>query len=115
MDGTVRDYQVLDGSNLVVTDSRKQKYHMRLNRRAAGLGSGWGIGFTTTGSRICPLSSELVVSGGFEPDVIGISSIRAIDSQEYQDLLVGFGKKAPAPVETPPDYDVQGADVEELD
>ena len=115
LDGTVRDYQVLDGSNLVLTDTRKQKYHMRLNRRAAGLDSGWGIGFTTQGSRICPHSSGLVVNGGFEPDVISISSIRAIDSQEYQDLLVAFGKKTPAPVQTAPDHDVQGADVEELD
>ncbi len=115
LDGTVRDYRVLDGSNLVVTDVRKQKYHMRLNRRSAGLDSGWGIGFTTQGSRICPRSSELVVNGGFEPDVINIASIRAIDNQEYQDLLVAFGRKTPTPVETTPDHDVQGADVEELD
>ena len=35
--GTIRDYQVLDDANLIVSGSGKRKYHITLSRRATGL------------------------------------------------------------------------------
>lgn len=113
-EGTVRDYRVLDDKNLVVTSTRKQKYHIRLSHAAFGLSSAWGIGFTSRTGQVCP-GSEIVVSDGFDPEAARIYSIRAIDETEYEHLLVRHGKKVPEKLETLPDDDIDGAEVEELD
>jgi hypothetical protein len=113
-EGSIRDYRALDDRNLVVTSTRKQKYHMRLSHSAFGLSSAWGIGFVTRTGQICP-GSEIVVTNGFDPDAVRIYSIRAIDEQEYENLLVRHGEKVPEKVETPPAEDIDGAEVEELD
>ena len=52
---SIRDYQVLDDSNLIVTASVKRHYHVVLSRRAFGLRSTWAIGFTSPTGRICPM------------------------------------------------------------
>ncbi len=114
LEGTIRDYRVLDGSNLVVSTTRKQKYHMRLSYSAMALSSAWGLGFSSRTGQICP-GDEVVVKNGFDADAVRIYSIRAIDETEYGHLLVRHGKKAPEQVTTPPDEDVAGAEVEELD
>ncbi|HEX5788239.1 MAG TPA: DUF6491 family protein [Woeseiaceae bacterium] len=113
-EGSIRDYRVLDDSNLVVTTTRKQKYHMRLSYSAFGLRSAWAVGFASRTGQVCP-GDELIVSNGFDPDAVRIYSIRAIDPQEYENLLVRHGEKVPEKVETPPDADIAGAEVEELD
>ncbi len=113
-EGSVRDYRALDGRNLVVTSTRKQKYHMRLSHSAFGLSSAWGIGFVTQTGQICP-GSEIVVTNGFDPEVVRIYSIRAIDEHEYENLLVRHGEKVPEEVKTQPAGDIDGAAVEELD
>ncbi len=117
-EGTIRDYTVLDESNLVVTASAKRKYHIELFRRAYGLRSSWHIGFTSPTSRICPGFSEIIVDDNFGPEAIRISSIRALSPEEYDDLLIRYGKKEPELVENPANEDVEnvsGAEVEELD
>lgn len=113
-EGTIRDYRVLDDKNLVVTSTRKQKYHIRLSHAAFGLSSAWGVGFTSRTGQVCP-GSDLVVSNGFDPEAVRIYSIRAIDETEYEHLLVRHGKKVPEKVQAPPDEDIAGAEVEELD
>ena len=73
-EGTIRDYTVLDESNLVVTASARRKYHIELFRRAFGLRSSWHIGFTSPTSRICPGFSEIIVDDNFGPEAIRISN-----------------------------------------
>ena len=117
-EGTIRDYTVLDESNLVVTASARRKYHIELFRRAFGLRSSWHIGFTSPTSRICPGFSEIIVDDNFGPEAIRISRIRALSPEEYEDLLIRYGKKEPELVENPANKDVEdvsGAEVEELD
>ena len=46
-EGTIRNYKVLNDSNLVVTALAKRQYHIKLGRRAMGLQSAWSIGFTS--------------------------------------------------------------------
>jgi hypothetical protein len=113
-EGTIRDYRVLDDSNLVVSTTRKQKYHMRLSYSAMALSSAWGLGFSTRTGQICP-GDEIVLKNGFDVDAIGIYSIRAVNDAEYEHLLVEHGKKVPEQITKPPDQDVAGAEVEELD
>ena len=115
-EGTIRDYAVLDESNLIVTASARRKYHIELNRRAFGLRSSWHIGFTSPTSRICPGFSEVIVDDStMGPEAIRISSIRALSPEEHEDLLIRFGKKEPEIVEAPATEDVGSAEVEELD
>ena len=114
LEGTIRDYRVLDDSNLVVSTTRKQKYHLRLGYSAMGLSSAWGLGFSSRGAQICP-GDDIVVKNGFDADAIRIYSIRAIDEAEYEHLLVRHGKKVPEKMTAPPEEDVAGAEVEELD
>ena len=115
LEGTVRDYRVLDDSNLVVTASAKRKYPIELSRRAFGLNSSWNLGFRSVTGRICPGTSEIIVDTSLGLDAFRIHSIRAISAEEYDDLLVHFGKKEPEVTVTPESDDVSGAEVEELD
>ena len=114
-EGTIRDYKVLDESNLIVTASAKRKYHIELYRRAYGLRSSWHIGFSSPTSRICPGFSEVIVDDSFGPEAIRIASIRALNPEEYDDLLIRYGKKKPEIVEAPATEEVPSAEVEELD
>ena len=113
--GTVRDYQVLDEANLIVTGSGRRTYHMILSRRAFGLRSSLNLGFVSRSGRICAGFSEVVVDEAFGPEKIRIASIRELTPEEHEDLLVRFGKKEPAVEQTPPPEPVEGAEVEELD
>ncbi len=113
---SIRDYQVLDDSNLIVTASARRKYHVALNRRAFGLRSTWQIGFSSSIGRICPNSGKLIINDGFGMmDRIGIASIREIGPDEVEELLVRFGKKEPEIEQNPATEDIEGAEVEELD
>ena len=114
-EGTIRDYKVLDNSNIVVTAMARQKYHVELIQRAPALRSAWGIGFASPTSRICAGFSELLVDDNFGPDRIRIRSIRRLTEEEYEDLLYRFDKAAAAKQEPPAPEPVKGADVEELD
>lgn len=114
-EGTIRDYKVLDESNLIVTASAKRKYHIELYRRAYGLRSSWHIGFSSPTSRICPGFSEVIVDDSFGPEAIRIASIRALSPEEYDDLLIRYGKKKPEVDEAPATEEVPSAEVEELD
>jgi len=113
---TIRDYQVLDESNLIVTASVKRKYHLELSRRAFGLRSTWQIGFRSPVNRICTGSGELVVDDGFgRTDSIHIRSVRELGPDELDELLIRFGKKEPDFEQAPATEEVSGAEVEELD
>ena len=114
-EGTIRDYKVLDESNLIVTASAKRKYHIELYRRAHGLRSSWHIGFSSPTSRICPGFSEVIVDDSFGPEAIRIASIRALSPEEYDDLLIRYGKKKPEVDKAPAAEEVPSAEVEELD
>jgi hypothetical protein len=112
---SIRDYQVLDESNLIVTGAARRKYHVVLSRRAFGLRSTWRIAFQSTSGRVCSAFSDLIVDDGMEVDKIQIRSVRQLTPEEYDDLLVRFGKKEPDVKQTPEPVPIEGAEVEELD
>ena len=113
--GSIRDYQVLDDANLIVTAGAKRRYHVQLHRRAPGLQGSWQIGFKSTTGLICGGFDELIVDDGMGPRGHRISSIRKVSPEEYENLLVRFGKKEPAIKQAPAPKEIEGAEVEELD
>ncbi len=116
LEGTIRDYQVLDDENLVVTAAGRRKYHVELFRRAFGLRSSWQIGFRSPTSRVCPSFGEVIVDDNTgRLEAIRIESIRELSPEEYEALLVHFGKKEPDIEQTPAEEEVDTAEVEELD
>jgi hypothetical protein len=114
-EGTIRDYNVLDDANLIVTASVKRHYHVTLSRPAFGLRSTWQIGFSSTTGRICAGFSEIIVDDSLYRDAIRIQSIRRLTPEEMNDLLIRFGKKEPEIELDPVPEPVDGAEVEELD
>ena len=114
---SIRDYTVLDDSNLIVTEGVSRKYHMVLSRRAFGLKSSWHIAFRSSSGRICGGFDEAIVADGVggRPEAIRISSIRRLSPEEEEDLLIRFGKKEPAVAQPRQTEEVEGAEVEELD
>jgi hypothetical protein len=112
---TIRDYRVLDDSNLVVTAQATNKYLVTLSRRAVGLRSSWKIGFRSTSGRVCGGFDDILVDDGFGPERIRIAAIRQLTPEEYDEVLVRFGKKEPAVEQTPATEEVESAEVEELD
>lgn len=112
---SIRDYNVLDEANLIVTGPGKRSYHVQLARRAFGLRSTWQIGFRSPTGMICPGSSELIVHDGLGVENFRVRSIRLLTPDDRDDLLVRFGKKEPEMEQTAEPPDVEGAEVEELD
>ena len=113
---TIRDYQVLDDRNLIVTAGAKRKYHVQLSRNAFGLRSNWKIGFRSPTGRICSGTGDVVVGDSFgSKETIQISSIKALGPDKLDALLVQFGKKVSEVERTPTQEEVNGAVVEELD
>ena len=113
---SIRDYQVLDDRNLIVTASGKRRYHVELTRRAYGLRSNWKIGFRSPTGQVCAGSGEVIVEDGFNRlESIHISSVRQLNPDEIDDLLIRFGKKVPEEQEAPVEQEIKGAEVEELD
>lgn len=112
---SIRDYQVLDESNLIVTGTARRKYHIVLSRRAFGLRSTWRIAFQSSSGQVCSAFSDLIVDDGMGVDKIRIRSVRQLTPEEHDDLLVRFGKKEPDVKQTPEPVPIEGAEVEELD
>jgi hypothetical protein len=113
--GTIRDYRVLDDANLVVTGNGNRKYHVWLSRRAVGLRSSWKIGFRSTSGRICGGFDDILVDDGLGPERIRIAGIRQLTPEDYNELMVRFGKIEPTVEPAPAPESVEGAEVEELD
>ena len=112
---TIRDYRVLDDANLVVTAQASRQYHVTLSRRAPGLRSSWKIGFRSASGRVCGGFDDILVDDGFGPESIRIASITQLTPEEYEALLVRFGKREPAIEPAPANDEVESAEVEELD
>lgn len=112
---TIRDYRVLDETNIVVTAQANRKYHVTLSRRATGLRSSWTIGFRSTSGRVCGGFDDVLVDDGFGPERIRIAAVTQLTPEEYDTLLVRFGKKEPANEPAPATNEVESAAVEELD
>jgi len=112
---SIRGYSVLDESNLIIEGSGRRKYHVALRQRALGISSSWGITFDSPTSRVCAGFSEVVFDGHLAGQSIAIASIRELSPEDYEDLLIRFGKKRPEIEQTPAPAEVKGAEVEELD
>lgn len=111
----IRDYQVLDDSNLIVTAAARRKYHVVLGRGAVGLRSSWQIAFHSPTSQVCAGFGEIVVDDGFGPEGFRIASVRELTPEDEEELLIRFGKIEPKYKQPPRKQDVEGAEVEELD
>jgi hypothetical protein len=112
---TIRDYTVLDDSNLIVSASGRRKYHLALYRRAYGLRSSWQIGLESSSGQVCAGFGDLLYDDGFAADRVRIASIRRLGPEEEEELLIRFGKKKPVYEQAPAPTPVEGAEVEELD
>jgi len=112
---SVRGYNVLDESNLIIEGSGRREYHVVLRRPARGIRSTWAIGFHSPGSRVCAGFSEVTFRGHLGNEAISIASIRELSPEEHEYLLIQFGKKKPEIEQTPAPREVKGAEVEELD
>ena len=113
--GSIRDYRVLDDANLIVTASAKRRYLVMLSRRAPGLRGSWQVGFKSTTGSVCGGFDELIVDDGMSPRAYRISAIREVSPEEYEEILVRFGKMEPDVRQTPASREIEGAEVEELD
>ena len=112
---TIRDYQVLDDANLVVTGNGNRKYHVTLSRRAVGLRTSWKIGFRSASGQVCGGFDDILVDDGFGPERIRIAAVRQLTPEDYDELMVRFGKRKPAIEPAPAHKEVESAEVEELD
>ncbi len=110
---SIRGYEVLDEQNLIVTGNGRRKYHMSLRRRAYGLRTALGIDFDTSGMRVCAGFDALRY--GDRNDVVRIATIVELSPEDYEDLLIRFGKKDPEIEQLPAPQEVKGAEIEELD
>ena len=115
LEGTVRDYRVLNDSNLVVTAAGSRKYHIELTRPAFRLKSTWQIGFLPSGSRICAGFSELVIKDSFDSDRVRIKRIVRLNKDDYEELMIRFGLMEPEIEQAREPEEVEGAELEELD
>ena len=116
LQSSIRNYQVLDDRNLIVTGSGKRTYHIQLANRAYGLRSSWSIGFQSRSGLICSTGSTLIMDDGFgsQGSTARLRSVRQITPDELEALLVQFGKKDPEEQQAPAEEEVEGAEVEEL-
>lgn len=112
---SIRDYTVLDNTNLIVTQGANRKYHVELSRQAHGLRSSNAIGFHSQTGRICGRFSEILVDDGFSTEKISISSIRRLSPESEEELLIRFGKIELEDEQPRQPEEVEGAEVEELD
>lgn len=111
---SIRGYEVLDDSNLIIEASGRRKYHMGLQRRAFGIRSARVIAFDSPTNSVCSFN-KILFEGQFAGESVPISFIREIGPEEEEALLIRFGKMEPEINTTPAPTDVPGAEIEELD
>ena len=111
---TIRDYTPLDDRNLLIWGPAKRGYFVTLFRPAFDLRSSFRLGFSSRDDRLCPFGGDSVVFGGLTNDKISVQSISRVTAEQAEELLIRYGKKAPAEKRTPAPRDVPGAEVEEL-
>ncbi|MBT8100118.1 MAG: hypothetical protein KJO82_10225 [Gammaproteobacteria bacterium] len=113
--GTIRDYTVLDDSNLIVRASGRRAYHVQLSRPVWGIKSAWQLGFESRTGQICSSFSDVIVDDKFSGDRVRISSVRRLTPEDEEDLKIRFGKVKPKQEQPREPEPVEGAEVEELD
>lgn len=120
-EASIRDYQILDARNLIVTAAGKRSYHMVLSRSSQELRHSRRLGFISSTGRICAGFGQVVVGqefgpgSGFGPERIRIRSLVLLGPEEEEFLLIHFGLKDPEFEQPRTPQKVEGAVVEELD
>jgi hypothetical protein len=74
-----------------------------------------GIAIESSTGRACARFSEVTFKGTLGVESITIESIRELNPDEHDDLLIRFGKKEPEIKQAPAPREIDGAEVEELD
>jgi hypothetical protein len=119
-EASIRDYQLLDSSNLIVTAAGKRRYHIVLSRSSQELEHSRSLGFVSPVGRICAGFGEILIQpgfagSGFGPEKIRIRSIVLLSPEDEEFLLIHFGLKDPEFEQPRTPQKVEGAVVEELD
>lgn len=120
-EASIRDYQVLDASNLIVTGTARRKYHVALGYASNDLKHAPGLGFVGSAGWVCAGFGTVVVrqsmgfESGFGPERLRIRSIVLLSPEDEEFLLYRFGLTDPEPGQTRAPEPVEGAVVEELD
>jgi hypothetical protein len=96
---SLSDWRPLDDENIILFAGRRNPYHAQLSRPAFNLRRGLEIGVYDRDGRVCPYGGDAIVIRGMMPDTIRISSMRRIELEELDQLLVSFGITEPADVE----------------
>jgi uncharacterized protein DUF6491 len=111
---TIRDYSPLDSSTLLIEGGGKRNYLVSLVAPSFELRSSFQLSFSSRDSWLCPYGGDRIIFGGLSHYATSIRAISRLTREQTEDLLIRYGKKAPAeqPDDAPPD--VKGADVEEL-
>jgi len=112
----IRGFRVLDETNLIISGTIRRHYHVVLQRRAWGLKSSTPITFDSPTKSVCAGTGELLFVGNSQrPERIRIRRITELNSEEYENLLVMWGKMQPKTDTKPEPEEVEGAEIEEID
>jgi Family of unknown function (DUF6491) len=87
---TLYDWRPLNNTSLIVwAPSRRDPYHIQLDKPCFGLRFAHTIGFTSRDSRLCGFGGDsvLVESGGGRPDRCPIGSITKLTEESLKSLL----------------------------
>jgi hypothetical protein len=112
---SIRDYTPLDDQTLLIWESSKRPYYVRLQQRSFEMRSAIGMSVDSRDDRLCPYGGDGLVFGSFDPRPLGVRSISRITVEQADEFMVRYGKKDAGEPTTPAPQDVEGADVEELD
>jgi hypothetical protein len=112
---TVRDYTALDDQTLLIRGPGKRSYLVTLQHPSFDMRSAMGLGFSSRDDQLCPYGGDAIVFDGLSREAVRIRGISAVSSEQAEQLMIKFGKKAPKEQQTPAPEPVEGAEVEELD
>lgn len=111
---TIRDYRLLDDSNLLIYGPANRAYYVTLFRPSFELRSSFRLGFSSRDDRLCPFGGDGIVVGSLNREEIGIQSISRVSEEQTEQLLIRYGHKEPAEQQVPAPDNVEGAEIEEL-
>jgi hypothetical protein len=89
---TIRDYDALDGDDLIIYGPGQTAYHVVLTTPSNDIEGEFMIGIYDDGDgRICPYGRDAIIIEGTLTEEIRIRSIESLDAAELEALQVEFG------------------------
>lgn len=109
---TIRDYTVLNDSNLLIHGAGKKSYFVTLLSPSWEMQSSMGMAFMSTDGRLCPFGRDRIVFRGMTEEAVRIRSINEVSVDQAEQLLVRFGKSNATGPQIPESKPVEGAEIE---